>query len=128
MAFKYNELEKQSVDAIEKHKLFFIADVTSYLPCSYKTFYEYKLHESDNIKAALLKVKTDIKVSMRSKWYKSDNPTLQMGLMKLISSPEELKKLSMSYTDITTNNESINAIFTTDLLHVPTDDSTPKDS
>ena len=110
MAYKYSELEKQSVAAIEKHKLFFIADVTSYLPCSYKTFYEYKLHESDNIKAALLKVKTDIKVSMRSKWYKSDNPTLQMGLMKLISSDEELKKLSMQHTDITTDGKSINIL------------------
>ena len=99
MAYKYSELEKQSVDAIEKHKLFFIADVTSYLPCSYKTFYDLRLHESDTIKAALLKVKTDIKVSMRSKWYKSENPTLQMGLMKLISTDEELKKLSMQYTE-----------------------------
>ena len=99
MAYKYSELEKQSVDAIEKHKLFFIADVTSYLPCDYSTFYNLKLHESDIIKAALLKVKTDIKVSMRSKWYKSENPTLQMGLMKLISTDEELKKLSMQYSE-----------------------------
>jgi len=108
MAYKYSELEKQSVDAIEKHKLFFIADVTSYLPCDYSTFYNLKLHESDIIKAALLKVKTDIKVSMRSKWYKSENPTLQMGLMKLISTNEELKKLSMQYTDVTTKGESLN--------------------
>jgi len=99
MAYKYSELEKQSVDAIEKHKLFFIADVTSYLLCDYSTFYNLKLHESDTIKAALLKVKTDIKVSMRSKWYKSENPTLQMGLMKLISTDEELKKLSMQYSE-----------------------------
>jgi len=108
MAYKYKELEKQSVDAIEKHKLFFIADVTSYLPCDYSTFYNLKLHESDIIKAALLKVKTDIKVSMRSKWYKSENPTLQMGLMKLISTDEELKKLSMQYSDVTTKGESLN--------------------
>ena len=108
MAYKYSELEKQSVDAIEKHKLFFIADVTSYLPCHYATFYDLKLHESDTIKAALLKVKTDIKVSMRSKWYKSENPTLQMGLMKLISTDEELKKLSMQYSDVTTKGESLN--------------------
>jgi hypothetical protein len=36
---------------------------------------------------------------MRSKWYKSNAPALQMALMKLIATPEELKKLSMSYTD-----------------------------
>jgi hypothetical protein len=97
MAYKYSELEKQALEAIEKHKLFFIADVTSYLPCSMGTFYDFKLQESEAIKEALTKVKTDIKVSMRSKWYKSDNPTLQMGLMKLISTDEELRKLSMQH-------------------------------
>jgi predicted double-glycine peptidase len=97
MAYKYKDLEKESLKVIEKYKLFFIADVVSYLPCSYVTFYEHKLNESNAIKDALTKVKTDIKVSMRSKWYKSSNPTLQMGLMKLISSNEELKKLAMNH-------------------------------
>ena len=120
MAYKYSELEKQSLDAIEKHKLFFIADVTSYLPCDYSTFYNLKLHESDIIKAALLKVKTDIKVSMRSKWYKSDNPTLQMGLMKLISSDDELRKLSMQHN---TNEEYEKPIFKQLDLDVTEDDS-----
>ena len=36
---------------------------------------------------------------MRSKWYKSNAPALQMALMKLIASPEELKRLSMSYSE-----------------------------
>jgi hypothetical protein len=99
MAYKYNELEKQSLDAIEKHKLFFIADVVAYLPCVMSTFYDLKLQESEAIKNALEKVKTEIKVSMRSKWYKSENPTLQMGLMKLISTDEELRKLSMQHSE-----------------------------
>jgi hypothetical protein len=34
---------------------------------------------------------------MRSKWYLSEQPTLQLALMKLISSEEELRKLSMSH-------------------------------
>ena len=100
MAYKYSELEKQALDAIEKHKLFFIADVVAYLPCSYVTFYDFKLNESNAIKDALTKVKTDIKVSMRSKWYKSENATLQMGLMKLISTEEELRKLSMQHNAV----------------------------
>jgi len=106
MAYKYSELEKQALDAIEKHKLFFIADVVAYLPCSYVTFYDFKLNESNAIKDALTKVKTDIKVSMRSKWYKSENATLQMGLMKLISTDEELRKLSMQ--TIESKNDNIN--------------------
>jgi len=97
MAYKYKELEKQSLEAIEKHKLFFIDDVISYLPCSRATFYNQGLDKLDTIKDALTKVKTEIKVSMRSKWYKSENATLQMGLMKLLSSDEELRKLSMQH-------------------------------
>jgi hypothetical protein len=100
MAYKYSELEKQALEAIEKHKLFFIADVVAYLPCVSATFYDLQLEKSEAIKSALTKVKTEIKVSMRSKWYKSENATLQMGLMKLISTDEELRKLSMQHNTI----------------------------
>ena len=107
MAYKTKELEKQAIEAIEKYKLFFIEDIVSYLPCNKTTFYEHKLNESNAIKEALTKVKTDIKVSMRSKWYKSDNATLQMGLMKLIGTDEERKKLSQNHTDHTTGGEKL---------------------
>jgi len=90
MAYNPKDLEKKAIEAIEKNKLFFIDDVIAYLPCSRATFYNLELEKLDTIKDALTKVKTEIKVSMRSKWYKSENPTLQMGLMKLIASPEEL--------------------------------------
>jgi hypothetical protein len=105
MAYKTDDLLKQSLAAIEKHKLFFIEDIVAYLPCSKETFYQHKLHESDALKSALLKVKTEIKVSMRSKWYKSENPTLQMGLMKLIASPDELKQLSMTHVESNNTHE-----------------------
>jgi hypothetical protein len=105
MAYNYLELEKQSIEAIEKYKLFFFEDIIAYLPCSKETFYNHKLHESDSIKSALTKVKTEIKVSMRSKWYKSDNPTLQMGLMKLIASPDELRQLSMTHVESNNRHE-----------------------
>lgn len=93
MAYKTAELEKKSLEAIEKHKLFFIEDIVAYLPCSKKTFYEHKLHELHTIKDALEKNKVEIKTSMRSKWYKSDNPTLQMGLYKLIGTEQEAERL-----------------------------------
>lgn len=99
MTYKASDLEKLSVEAIEKYKLFFIDDIIAYLPCSRATFYNHGLDKLDTIKDALTKVRTEIKVSMRSKWYKSDNPTLQMGLMKLIASPDELRQLSMSHVE-----------------------------
>ena len=104
MAYKYKKLEKQAVKAIEKYKLFFIDDVVCYLPCCKTTFYHLKLNESDSIKEALTNEKTQLKVSMRRKWYLSNNATLQMGLMKLISTDKELKKLAMQYTENKTHN------------------------
>jgi hypothetical protein len=97
MAYDRNELETMAVEAIKKNKLFFIQDVIAYLPCTSSTFYNIGLEKSETIKEALLEVKTNIKVSMRSKWYMSEQPTLQLALMKLISSEEELRKLSMSH-------------------------------
>jgi len=108
MAYKTKDLEKQALKAIEKYKLFFIEDIVSYLPCSRQTFYTHQLDKLDSIKEALQKVKTDIKVSMRSKWYKSENATLQISLMKLISSEDERKRLSQTYNDLTTNGNDIN--------------------
>lgn len=110
MAYKYKELEKQSVLLIEKHKLFFIEDIIAYLPCVKSTFYDLRLHESDDIKEALTKVKTEIKVSLRSKWYKSQNPILQMGLMKLLSNDEELQKLSQTYHDPKGNEKDLKIV------------------
>jgi transcriptional accessory protein Tex/SPT6 len=43
---------------------------------------------------------------MRSKWYKSNAPALQMALMKLIATPEELKKLSMQFVESENKNEN----------------------
>jgi hypothetical protein len=108
MAYKTEELEKQALEVIEKHKLFFIEDIVAYLPCDKTTFYAHKLHESNAIKSALLEVRTNLKVSMRSKWFRSENPTLQLALMKLLSNDQELRKLSMQHQ---VNEESEKPIF-----------------
>ena len=92
-----HELEKMSIEAIQKNKLFFIQDVIAYLPICSATFYNHELEKLETIKDELTKVKVEIKVSMRNKWYKSDNATLQMGLMKLLSTDQELRKLSMQH-------------------------------
>jgi len=49
----------------------------------------------------------NVKVSMRSKWYKSDNPTLQMGLMKLIATDTERANLSMQKVDHVSSDGSM---------------------
>jgi len=61
-----------------------------------------------NIKEAIKKNRVKTKNSLKAKWYRSDNATLQVALYKLISDDDERKKLSQTYNDVTTNGEKIN--------------------
>jgi hypothetical protein len=94
MAYDKNELEKQSLAAIQEHKLIWIEEVVSYLPCTKGTFYEHDLHESDSIKTAILKNRTDLKVGLRKKWYESENATTQIALYKLIGTDDESDRIN----------------------------------
>ena len=110
MAYDKKKIFEQAKEVITKHKLFFIEDIVAFLPIAKKTFYEYfpiDSNESNELKEMLETNKIEIKSSMRSKWYKSENATLQMALMKLICNDDERKKLSMNYTDITSNGNEV---------------------
>lgn len=112
MAYDKKKILAQAKEMIVKHKLFFIEDIVSFLPCSKSTFYEFYpdgSDELDELKGFLETNRVELKVSMRSKWYKSNAPALQMALMKLIASPEELKKLSMQYIESDNNNVNVNS-------------------
>jgi hypothetical protein len=97
MAYDKKKIFEQAKEMIVKHKLFFIDDIIAFLPIAKSTFYEWKMEQSDDLKALLEKNRTELKVSLRSKWYTSNAPALQMALMKLIANPEELRKLSMNH-------------------------------
>ena len=53
MAYNKEELERKSVEAIQKHRLFFVTDVPPMIGMSTSTFYFHKLHENENINKAL---------------------------------------------------------------------------
>lgn len=100
MAYDKKKIFEQAKEVTIKHKLFFIEDIVAFLPIAKKTFYEYfplDSNESNELKELLETNRVSLKVSMRSKWYTSNAPALQMALMKLIASPEELRKLSMNH-------------------------------
>ena len=110
MAYNKDKIYEQAKEVIVKNKLFFVEDIVAFLPCNKTTFYDFfpvESNELNELKELLETNRTELKVSMRSKWYKSNAPALQMALMKLIASPEELRKLSMNFTDVTTGGEKI---------------------
>ena len=97
-------------EVIEQNRLFFIEDVIAFLPISKPTFYVYfpmDSYELNTLKEMINKNKVLTKTEMRSRWYQSDNPTLQIALYKTICSDDERKMLSTNHTDITTNGKPI---------------------
>jgi hypothetical protein len=118
MAYDRVKIFEQAKEMIVKHKLFFVDDIVAFLPCSKSSFYEFYpdgSDELDELKELLNVNRTTLKVSMRSKWYTSNAPALQMALMKLIATPEELRKLSMQFIESenknTNNNFDISKIY-----------------
>jgi hypothetical protein len=110
MAYDRSKIFEQAKEAIQKHKLFFMDEVPDFLPCSRSTFYDYfpdGSDELDTFKSLIAINKTEIKTSLRSKWYKSNAPALQLALYKLIASPDEHRSLQMNYQDVTSNGKEI---------------------
>lgn len=111
MAYDRVKIFEQAKEMIVKHKLFFVEDIVAFLPCAKPTFYDMFPPDSNQLNELkeLLEVnRTTLKVSMRSKWYTSNAPALQMALMKLIATPEELKKLSMQFVESDNVTKTIN--------------------
>jgi hypothetical protein len=124
MAYDRKKIFEQAKEVIVKHKLFFVEDIVAFLPCAKPTFYDFfppDSNELNELKALLETNRTTLKVSMRSKWYTSNAPALQMALMKLIATPEELRKLSMNHQ---VTEEVEKPIFKNIDLDVSTDDGT----
>ena len=97
-------------EVIEQNRLFFIVVVIAFLPISKPTFYVYfpmDSYELNTLKEMINKNKVLTKTEMRSRWYQSENPTLQIALYKTICSDDERKMLSTNHTDITTNGKPI---------------------
>ena len=116
MAYDRTKIFEQAKAEIVKNKLIFMYEVPDFLPCSNSTFYEYYpdgSDELDTLKSLISINKTKLKTSMRYKWYQSNAPALQMALMKLLSTPEELRKLSMQYieSENTNKNFDINTLY-----------------
>jgi len=111
MAYDKTKIFEQAKEMIVKHKLFFVEDIVAFLPCDKTTFYSFfkvDSNELNELKGLLEQNRVTLKVSMRSKWYTSNAPALQMALMKLIATPEELKKLSMTFVESENTNRNEN--------------------
>ena len=111
MPYDTKVLKQKAIEAIKKNKLIFIEDIAAMLGINKTTLYNHFPIDTDDfneLTTLLNENKINLKVSLRKKWFDSDNATTQMALYKLCSTPEEHKKLQQNYTDVTSNNETIN--------------------
>ena len=108
MAKKKN-YEKEILEVIKQYNILDIKQIFAfYKGCCRSTFYNQELHKLDTIKNAIDDNKVVTAHSLKSKWAKSDNATLQLALFKLICSDEERDALSMQKIDHTSKGEKIN--------------------
>ena len=102
MSYDKNKIFEQAKTVAESKKLIWIEEVVAFLPISTTTFYEYfpaKSEESEAIKEIIANNRISLKAAMRKKWYDSENPTLQVSLMKLLGTEEETHRLNGSKTE-----------------------------
>ena len=97
---EFRKYEIEILECIKKNNIFTVEMIFSfYSGISRSQFYEIGLNKSDTLIKALDDNKNRTKHSLLSKWYKSDNPTLQLALFKIICEHEERKSLSMNYNE-----------------------------
>lgn len=99
MRYNKKEIEKQAILMIEEYNLIDIQQVISFLPCSSRWFYNYKMQEMQTIKKAIEESKVKNKNKLFNKWIGSDNPTLQIASYKLMATDEELDRLTSAKFD-----------------------------
>ena len=98
---KKSTYEKDILKVIKENNLFVIQDIFAFytgIKCA--QFYNLKLEKSECIKKAIDDNKKKTCQSLKNKWYKSDNPTLQIALFKTICSDDNLRKLSQTWQNV----------------------------
>lgn len=94
MAYNKRELENKAIIAILENNLMFQDEIPPYMGISERTFYYHKMQELQSIKKALNENRIKAKHEIREKWYKSENPVVQIAFMKLVGDDNEYHRLS----------------------------------
>lgn len=104
---RYNKYESEIVEVIKKYNLFVIQDIFAfYTGIKSAQFYNLDLEKSESIKEAIDNNKVKTCQSLKNKWFKSENPTLNIALFKTICTDEEREKISVNYNK-NDNNHNI---------------------
>ncbi len=97
MEKKAKKYEEELLKVIKDKKIAFFDHCFGFTTFSRATAYNHSLDKLDSIKGAINQNRVTAKNYMLNKWIASDNPTLQISAMRLLSDPEEHILLNQSY-------------------------------
>ena len=109
MKERAKKYEAELLKVIKDKKIAFFDHCFGFTSFSRTTGYEYKLNDSDAIKVAIAQNRATAKNYMLNKWIASENATLQIAAMRLLSNSEEHQKMNQSYVDHTTQGDKVNS-------------------
>lgn len=100
MAYDKDKILQQLLDNIQADE-----DITTFEDAAItvaptrQALYLWGFDKIDTIKEAIEKNKVKVKKNLRKQWRYTENATLQLALYKLLSTPDELRSLSMQAID-----------------------------
>lgn len=106
MKNKAKKYEKELLKVIKDKKIAFFDHCFGFTSFSRATAYNHSLDNLDSIKNAINQNRVTAKNYMLNKWIGSENATLQISAMRLLSDTEEHKKLNQSYVESNNKNEN----------------------
>ena len=104
---KQKAYEKELLKIIKERKIMFFSHAFAYTSFSAATAYNHNLEKLDTIKEALAKNRASGVTYMLNKWIGSDNATLQIAAMRIISDEEIRRSLNQQYIEQTIKEQPL---------------------
>lgn len=104
---KQKAYEKELLEIIKERKIMFLNHAFAYASFSPATAYNHDLEKLDTIKDALSKNRTSGVTYMLNKWIGSDNATLQIAAMRIISDEDLRRSLNQQYIEQTIKEQPL---------------------
>jgi poly-D-alanine transfer protein DltD len=96
MAYDEKEIVSRALKLIPEEDVTDITDLCLVLGISRQWFYVNGLDKNDEIKEAINATKRRLMRQLRRKWRTSDNATLQIAEARLLSTDDELERLTIN--------------------------------
>ena len=104
---RQKKYEAEALQVIKERKIFFFDHVFAFTSFSRATAYNNGLDKMDSIKDALTHNRTSGVTYLLNKWISSDNPTLQIAVMRIIADENTRRSLNQQYIENTIKEQPI---------------------